>query len=283
MTEIAGRTAVVTGGGSGIGRGLALALAKAGASVAVADIRRENARTVADEVRALGAQAIAVHCDVCDRESVRAMKAEIAHSLGPASLLFANAGATSFERLNEMSDNDVDWIIEANLLGVINCLLAFYPDMVNARDGHVFATASAAGLLPSWVPLHAPYSGAKMGVIGTLLNLRGEASQAGVGCTVFCPGGVESGMKDHNASYRPDRFGGPQEGGVKVPEGFLQSVNFRPAEEVAELCLQAVRSNRAMVVTDGAMRATFRESYVDLVMSAFDDIDEFDRNAKIKQ
>jgi NAD(P)-dependent dehydrogenase (short-subunit alcohol dehydrogenase family) len=283
MTEITDRTAVVTGGGSGIGRGLALALAKAGAAVAVADIRLESAQVVAEEIRAVGGAAMAVHCDVGDRDSIRTMKAEITRSLGPVSLLFANAGATSFERLPDMSDNDIDWIIEVNYLGVTNCLMAFYPDMVKARDGHVFATASAAGLMPSWVPYHAPYSGAKMGIIGTMLNLRVEASEAGVGCTVFCPGGVESGMKENNASYRPARFGGPQEGGVKVPQGFLQKVNFRPASEVAELCLQAVRSNRPMVVTDGAMRKIFKETYADLVMAAFDDVDKFDHVGHINQ
>jgi NAD(P)-dependent dehydrogenase (short-subunit alcohol dehydrogenase family) len=282
MTEITGRTAVVTGGGSGIGRGLALALAKAGAAVAVADIRAASARLVAEEILAVGGVAIAVQCDVCDRESIRTMKAEITQSLGPVSLLFANAGATSFERLPDMSDNDVDWIIEVNLLGVTNCLMAFYPDMVKARDGHVFATASAAGLLPSWVPYHSPYSGAKMGIIGTMLNLRVEASEAGVGCTVLCPGGVESGMKENNASYRPNRFGGPQAGGVHVPQGFFQKVNFRPASEVAKLCLQAVRSNRAMVVTDGSMRKTFMETYAEPVLAAFDDVDEFDRVGQIK-
>ncbi|HEY6132193.1 MAG TPA: SDR family oxidoreductase [Halioglobus sp.] len=283
MTEISGRTAVVTGGGSGIGRGLALALATAGASVAVADIRAESAQAVANEIRAMGGAAIAVHCDVCDRNSVSHMKAEITRALGRVSLLFANAGATSFEHLPDMSDNDVDWIIQVNLLGVTNCLMAFYPDMAIARDGHVFATASAAGLLPSWVPYHTPYSGAKMGIIGTMLNLRVEASEAGVGCTVLCPGGVESGMKDNNASYRPARFGGPQAGGVKVPAGFLQTVTFRPAAEVAEMCLQAVRSNRPMVVTDGSMRKVFKETYTELVMAAFDDVDEFDRVGQIVQ
>src|SRR5262249_989812 len=130
MTEITGRNALVTGGGSGIGRGLALALANAGACVAVADIRMQCAEAVVQEIRAANGVAIAVQCDVCDRDSVRRMKAGITQSLGPVSLLFANAGATSFERLPEMSDDDIDWIIQVNLLGVTNCLMAFYPDMV---------------------------------------------------------------------------------------------------------------------------------------------------------
>lgn len=279
MTKIAGRVAVVTGGGSGIGRALAKALAKEGASVAVADILLENAMKVAAEIVAEGGVAESFHCDVCDRESVMALKTAVTDKLGAVSLLFANAGATSFERLTDMTRDDVDWIVQVNLMGVTHCLLAFYPDMVAAGDGHVFATASSAGLLPSMVPYHVPYSAAKMGVIGLMLNLRIEAAEHGVGCTVLCPGGVESGMKDNNARYRPDRFGGPGEGGVKLPEGFSQMVKleFRPAEEVAQLCLRAVENDRPLVITDGAMRKVFRETYVDMVEAAFDDVDAFDR------
>ena len=278
MTEIAGKIAVVTGGGSGIGRALAMALASEGASVAVADIMMENAEAVVAEITASGGSAKAFRCDVCDRDAVMTLKSDINRTMGAVSLLFANAGATSFERLTDMTHDDVDWIVQVNLLGVTHCLLAFYPDMVASRDGHVFATASSAGLLPSMVPYHAPYSAAKLGVIGMMLNLRIEAAEYGVGCTVLCPGGVESGMKDNNARYRPDRFGGPGEGGVTLPEGFFQQVKlqFRPAEEVARMCLQAVRNDRPLVITDGAMRSVFQETYVDMVMSAFDDVDAFD-------
>jgi NAD(P)-dependent dehydrogenase (short-subunit alcohol dehydrogenase family) len=279
MTDIKGRTAVVTGGGSGIGRGLALELATEGAQVAVVDILLDTALKVADEIIAAGGKAIAVQCDVCERDAVRAMKGRVEEALGPVSLLFANAGATSFERITDMEENDVDWILQVNLMGVTNCLLAFYPDMVKARDGHIFATASTAGLMPTFVPYHAAYSAAKMGIIGMMLNLRMEAAEYGVGCTVLCPGGVQSGMKDNNAKYRPARFGGPGEGGIKIPKEFSAHDNlvFRPAEEVAQLCLSAVKTNRPMVISDANMRKTFQEGYLDIVMRAFDDVEAFDR------
>lgn len=282
MTEISGRIAVVTGGGSGIGRGIALQAARAGAAVAIADILEDTAHKVADEIRAEGGRAIGVQCDVIDRASIARMKARVIAELGPVSLLFANAGATSFERITDMSDADVDWIIHANLMGVTNCILAFYPDMVAAKGGHVLATASTAGLLPTWVPYHAPYSGAKLGIIGMMLNLITEARENNVGVTVLCPGGVVSGMKENNSRYRPERFGGPTEGGVKIPEGFFQhaALNFRPAEEVGAMVIDAVRQNQPMVVTDGTMRKIFRETYVDLVEKAFDFVDAFDRDAQ---
>jgi NAD(P)-dependent dehydrogenase (short-subunit alcohol dehydrogenase family) len=278
VTDIEGRIAVVTGGGSGIGRGIALELARSGAAVAIADIIEENAAKVAAEIRATGARAIGVQCDVIDRASIHAMKLRTEQELGSVSLLFANAGATSFERITDMSEADVDWIVHANFYGVLNCILEFYPDMAKAQDGHLFATSSTAGLLPSWVPYHAAYSGAKLGIVGLMLNLVTEAREKNVGVTVFCPGGVVTGMKQNNARYRPERFGGPGEGEVKIPDGFFQhaDLRFRPPEEIAPLVLQAVRENRPMVVSDGAMRQTFRETYVKLVEEAFDFVDAFD-------
>ncbi|MDE2597776.1 MAG: SDR family oxidoreductase [Sphingomonadales bacterium] len=278
MTEISGRVAVVTGSGSGIGRGLALELAAQGAAVGVADIIPENAEAVAQGIRERGGRAVAVHCDVIDRASVKAAKAAVEVALGPVSLVFANAGATSFERVVDMSEDDIDWIVHANFMGVMNCLIAFYPDMAARGDGHFFATASTAGLMPSWVPYHVPYSGAKLGVIGLMLNLVTEAAEAGIGVTVLCPGGVVSGMKANNARYRPTRFGGPGEGEVKIPDGFFQhaQLHFRPADEVAKMCLRAVRENRPMVVTDAGMRQTFHDTYVKLVDEAFDFTDRFE-------
>lgn len=278
MTDVKGRNAVVTGSGSGIGRAIAIELAREGAAVAVADIIVENAIKVADEIRSEGGHAIAVHCDVIDRGSIAAMKEKVIAELGPVSLLFANAGATSFERVTDMSQDDIDWIVHANFMGVLNSLMAFYPDMVKANGGHVFATASTAGLLPSWIPYHAPYSGAKMGIIGLMLNLMTEAQERNVGVTVLCPGGVQSGMKANNARYRPARFGGPGEGEVKIPEGFFQhvAITFRPADEVGRMVVRAVKEDRPMVITDGTMRKTFRDTYVKIVEEAFDFVDDFD-------
>jgi NAD(P)-dependent dehydrogenase (short-subunit alcohol dehydrogenase family) len=71
MTDIVGRTALVTGGGSGIGRGLALALAREGARVVVADILQDKAQAVADEIEANGGFAVGLACDVCERPAIR--------------------------------------------------------------------------------------------------------------------------------------------------------------------------------------------------------------------
>ncbi|MBB4860655.1 NAD(P)-dependent dehydrogenase (short-subunit alcohol dehydrogenase family) [Novosphingobium chloroacetimidivorans] len=272
MTEITGRTAVVTGGGSGIGMGLAKALATAGARVAVADIMLSNAQGVVDTIRAEGGQAIAVECDVCERSSIQAMKTAVHDAYGPVQLLFANAGATSFDPLVEMSDEDVDWILQVNLHGVINTTRAFLPDMIAAGGGHICATSSMAGLLPGWIPVHAPYSAAKAGVIGLMMNLALEVAEYDIHTTSYCPGGVATGMKVNNSRYRPARFGGPADGGVQVGEAssVAHSHDFYTPEAVAPMVLDAVRHNRAFVFDHPAQRAHFRTTYSAVVEACYD-------------
>src|SRR5689334_2981629 len=104
MTELAGKAAVVTGGGSGVGRAVAHALAAEGVRVVVADIVKDNAEAVAAEIASADGTAIAVECDVSDRAAVRQLKAAANAAFGAILILIPNAGATSFKPLNGISD-----------------------------------------------------------------------------------------------------------------------------------------------------------------------------------
>jgi NAD(P)-dependent dehydrogenase (short-subunit alcohol dehydrogenase family) len=276
MTEIQGKAAVVTGGGSGIGMGLARELARQGAAVAVADINLDNAEKIAAGIRADGGKAVAIHCDVCERGSIARMKAQAVSRIGPIQLLFANAGATSFTPLAQMSDDDVDWIIQVNLLGVMNTTRAFLQDMMDEGGGHICATASMAGLLPGWIPEHVPYSAAKAGIIGMMMNLAMEVKFFNIHTTSYCPGGVASGMKNNNNSYRPEKFGGP----AKIPEvqftgnsSAHSSPKFYHPEAVAPMVLDAVRHNRPFVFDHPDQRRLFRETYANVVEACYDAAD----------
>lgn len=286
MTQITGKTAVVTGGGNGIGMGLAKELAHQGAAVVIADIQLEKAQKVADDITASGGRAIAVHCDVCDRASIRALKQAANDAFGPVGLLFANAGATSFTELKDMSDDDVDWIVQVNLMGVMNTIRAFLPDMVAAREGHLVATSSLAGLLPGWLPAHVPYSASKAGIIGMMLNLQLELRPFNIATTTYCPGGVASGMKNNNGAYRPARFGGPEpvaEVRFADSAGGHSSQKFYLPEAVAPMVLRAVRNDRPFVFDHSDHRRHFRETYSSVVEACFDDVDAWERDEGIPE
>lgn len=279
MTEISGKAAVVTGGGSGIGKGLAIELTRQGASVAIADIIFENAQDVADRIIATGGHAVAIHCDVCDRASVNAMRDKAIQALGPIQLVFANAGATSFTDLVSMSDDDVDWIIQVNLMGVMYTTRAFLPSMIKAGGGHICATASMAGLLPGWIPTHVPYTAAKAGIIGMMMNLQLELREHNIFTTSYCPGAVASGMKVNNGRYRPERFGGPEPvSAVKFAstDTTHSDLEFYKPEDIAPIVLNAIRTNRPFVFDHADQRRYFRDTYASVVEACYDDIEAWE-------
>lgn len=278
MMVLNGKAALVTGAGSGIGRALVLELASAGMKVAALDINAVAAEASAAEACDAGGVAIGLACDVSDAAHMDAAFALAVERLGPMRVFCANAGVTAFERFADMSTTDVEWLYHVDFLAVSRGIHAMLPAMIAAGEGHIVATASMAGLAPTWVPYHVPYTAAKAGVIGMLMNLRPELAERGVGCTVVCPGGVATNILD-SPSRRPDRFGGPASGGITPPAGFRapagSSYVRRTAREVARMTLEAVLADRPLVVTDPRMRGLYGD-YSAMVMQAFDDAERWE-------
>ena len=143
-TELAGRVALVTGGGRGIGRGIALELAGAGARVAVAARTREQVEATAAE-----AGGIAIEADVSDRAAVERMVAETERELGPLDVLVCNAGIALWED-NAWELEPEEWwrILEVNVLGVYLCCRTAIPGMIERGSGRIVNVASGAAYLP---------------------------------------------------------------------------------------------------------------------------------------
>jgi NAD(P)-dependent dehydrogenase (short-subunit alcohol dehydrogenase family) len=111
MRELAGKVAVVTGGGSGIGAALARAFAAEGMDVVVADIEAEAAEKVAAELRGGGRRALAVRADVSQRESVEALAERTFAALGGCHLLCNNAGVLMMGALETRTPRDWEWVL----------------------------------------------------------------------------------------------------------------------------------------------------------------------------
>jgi NAD(P)-dependent dehydrogenase (short-subunit alcohol dehydrogenase family) len=190
--SLAGRAALVTGGGSGIGRAIALRLARDGADVVVLDRDLPAATQVAAECRAVGRRAEAVHADVADGASVGAALGAAHAAVGPVRVLVNAAGISGFALLVDMTDAQWDGMIAVHLRGTFLCCRAALPDMLAAGGGRIVNISSVGGLRGG--PMLTHYAAAKAGVIGFTKALAIEVGGRGITVNAIAPGLVDTPM-----------------------------------------------------------------------------------------
>jgi NAD(P)-dependent dehydrogenase (short-subunit alcohol dehydrogenase family) len=242
-----GAVALVTGGGSGIGRQLSLAMSQRGTKVIVTDVNAENAAKVAAEC---GSEAEAFALDVRDANAFTELVNKVYEKHKRIDFLFNNAGIGVGGETYEIGHELWDRIIDINIKGVLNGVLAAYPIMIKQGYGHIINTASLAGLGPA--PLLAPYSLTKHAVVGLSTSLRIEAVKFGVKVSVLCPAAIETPILDSNnptdlpaVPWTPDmrrfltKLAGPP----------------YPVEKLAEEALAALEKNKPVIVIPGRARA----------------------------
>jgi NAD(P)-dependent dehydrogenase (short-subunit alcohol dehydrogenase family) len=142
LFRLDGQIAVVTGASGGIGSAGALALAEAGADIALIGRNRAKLDAAADAVRAVGRRALVVEAEVTDEVAVNAAAAEIEAKLGPADILFNNAGITSPKRLADLPLPEWQHVIDVNLTGAYLCCRAFVPAMRAKKRGRIINMGS---------------------------------------------------------------------------------------------------------------------------------------------
>jgi len=186
--RLAGKVAVVTGGGSGIGRGIVLAMAQEGADIAIPDIQVINADKVAAEVKALGRKALAMKTDVTSSVDVKAMVDRVRDSLGKIDIVVNNAGMAAPPGMPFMNNTEEDWdrAFAVNTKSVFIVCKAVAPHMIERKAGRIVNIASIAG--PISAVTMPPYSVAKMGVITLTKVIAKELAPHGVTVNAICPG-----------------------------------------------------------------------------------------------
>jgi NAD(P)-dependent dehydrogenase (short-subunit alcohol dehydrogenase family) len=188
MTALAGRHALVTGGGTGIGAAIARGLAGAGATVTVCGRRSEPLRAIAAAV----ANMRAVIADVTD-EAAMAKLHESAEVAGePIDIVVANAGVAESAPAHKTSLGAWNATLAVNLTGAFLAVRPALAGMRARRFGRIVFIASTAGL--KGYPYVASYVAAKHGVIGLMRALALETASAGIAVNAVCPGFTDTGM-----------------------------------------------------------------------------------------
>lgn len=198
---LAGRTAVVTGGGTGLGAAIARALHGQGAEVVVVGRRTEPLVGLAEE---LGERVTWRECDVADPGSVAALAVSLADR--DVSIVVNNAGiAGPVAPLTEISVDDWDEVFDVNVRGVFLVCRAFLPAMVERGYGDVINLASVSGKRP--LVRRTPYCASKMAVIGLTSTLAFEVGPAGVNVNTLSPGPVDGPRMQRNFTLEAERSG----------------------------------------------------------------------------
>ena len=186
---LAGRHAVVTGGGRGIGGAIAMELAKLGATLSLLG---RNAEQLEAQAASLPTEVAAVQCDVADEQSVHDAFAAARERFGDPYVLVNNAGQAESVAFTEMSRALWDRMLAVNLTGTMLCTQQVLPAMLNAHGGRVINIASTAGL--RGYTKTAAYCAAKHAVIGLTRALALETARSGITVNAVCPGYTDTDM-----------------------------------------------------------------------------------------
>ncbi|MCC7049879.1 MAG: SDR family oxidoreductase [Alphaproteobacteria bacterium] len=244
MKEFAGKVVWMTGAGTGIGKAGALMFARGGASVALLGRRRDKLDEVAAEIAALGGTSAVEPLDVADRGKTRTVAAALLKRFGRVDILVNNAGLNIVNRrLDEITAEDWDQVLAANLTGAFNMVQAAMPAMRAQKDGLIINVASTAARRVSGVAGIA-YSASKFGMLGMSLSLTQEAWKSGIRACCLCPDDVNTPiMARRKFKYPPDvlaqfiqpedladtmRFVALLPKNTSIPEMVITPTNVRP-------------------------------------------------------
>jgi NAD(P)-dependent dehydrogenase (short-subunit alcohol dehydrogenase family) len=232
--RLAGKMALITGGGSGIGQAIARRFAAEGAGVVVVDLVAARARETVRLLELDQGQALAIQADVSRGAEVRRMAAEAIQALGRVDVLVNNAAIASQDGLINVDEDNWDLSLAVTLKSQFLCCKALLPGMIERGGGSIVNIASVNGLMGLG---DEPYSAAKAGVINLTQNLAVAYGPRGVRANVICPGTVRTPIWDERLRRNPRVFDELAAwyplGRVAEPEDVANAALFLASDEAA--------------------------------------------------
>lgn len=190
MKRLTNKVSLITGAAQGIGLATALKFAQEGAIVVVCDVRQDGVDAAVQQCQAMGAEAVGFLMDVTQRDMIDAVVSEVNARFGRIDVLVNNAGITQDARLQKMTAEQFDRVIDVNLRGVFNCTQAVADTMVQQGSGVVLNASSVVGIYGNFGQTN--YAATKFGVIGFTKTWSRELGPKGVRANAVAPGFVRT-------------------------------------------------------------------------------------------
>ena len=226
MDNLNGKVALVTGSSRGIGRAIAYALAAEGADVAINFLTRSaEAQAAESEIRTLGRRCVSIQADVSTARDVERLVKSTEESLGPIDILVNNAGIARPQPIEEITEEDWDQVITANLKSCFLMTKAVLPAMRTRQWGRIVNLSSVAAQVGGIVGPH--YAASKAGMLGLTRFYAQKLATEGITVNAIAPALIETEMVKANLNARPDR----------IPVG-----RYGTPEEVAEVAVMLAKN-----------------------------------------
>ncbi len=247
---------IVTGASKGIGRAIALRLAKEKANIVIADVDKDEGEKVAQMIREMGRDCLAVKCDVRNSQEVEEMVEKTMQKFGRIDILVNNAGVSSMAPMVELEEKDWDFNMDINAKGQFLCSRAVAKHMIKQRSGKIINNASLAAKRGALFLGH--YSASKFAVLGLTYTMAIELAPYNITVNAVCPGIVETDMIRREWKWEGDLRGMTPEkvrkevlstiplGRLAKPEDIAGVVAFLASEDADYITGQAINITGGM-------------------------------------
>jgi len=193
--RLADKVAIITGGASGIGKATALLFVKEGAKVAIADINDEGGRSVIEEIRARGGDALFVHADVTKMDDAKAMVEKTVERFGRLDILFNDVGVGCGTNILDLQESEWDRVFDLNLKSIYVCSKYAIQAMMRSGGGSIVNISSIGGLVSATYTGPA-FAASKGGIVNMTRSMAIHYARKGIRVNCVCPGTIRTPMTE---------------------------------------------------------------------------------------